>query len=142
MADDPRVHWDLGNPFGILIDEAADTGWSGRVFGMRELDGGDAGVLIASETGGARLVDDGGDAFPLSNDWTNPDLDCLAAGPDGPRHFLFSPGIWWSGLSLKRLGSLVHCLQINSYGVRPFRVLRRRLKLKSARRCLSWSWLV
>ena len=87
MADDPRVHWDLANPFGIVIDEALNTFWSGRVFDMLELDGGDAGVLVASETGGAWFVDDGGDAFPLSNDWTNPDLDCLAAGPDGPRHF-------------------------------------------------------
>lgn len=92
MADDPRVHWDLANPFGIVIDEAADTWWSGRVFDMLELDGGDAGVLVATETGGAWLVDDGGDAFPLSNDWTNPDLNCLAPGPDGPRHF-FAAGV-------------------------------------------------
>lgn len=92
MADDPRVHWDLANPGGIVIDEALDTWWSGRVFDVIELDGGDAGVLVASETGGAWFVDDGADAFPLSNDWTNPDLDCLAAGPDGPRHF-FAAGM-------------------------------------------------
>ena len=31
----------------------------------------------------------------------------------GPR-YLFSPGIWWSGLSMKRSGSTVHRLQMNS----------------------------
>jgi hypothetical protein len=87
MTDDPRVHWSLANPFGIVIDADLDTWWSGRVLDVVELDGGDAGVLVASETGGAWFVDDVGDALPLSNDWTNPDLHCLAAGPDGPRHF-------------------------------------------------------
>jgi hypothetical protein len=28
--------------------------------------------------------------------------------------YLFSPGIWWSGLSLNRSGSRVHRLQMNS----------------------------
>jgi hypothetical protein len=27
---------------------------------------------------------------------------------------LFSPGIWWSGLRMKRLGSSAHALQMNS----------------------------
>ena len=79
MADDPRIHWSLANPSGIVIDEQADTWWSGRVFDMLELDNGDAGVLVATETGGAWMVDSGGDAFPLSNDWTNPDLNALVA---------------------------------------------------------------
>ena len=92
MADDPRIHWSLANPFGIAIDVAADTWWSGRVFDVLELDNGDAGVLAATETGGAWMVTAGGDALPLSNDWTNPDLNALAAGPDGPRHF-FAAGV-------------------------------------------------
>src|SRR5215211_1216774 len=39
---------------------------------------------------------------------------------------LFSPGIWWSGLSVNRWGSIAQVLQMNSYGVRPRKVLRRR----------------
>lgn len=35
----------------------------------------------------------------------------------------FSPGIWWCGLRVKRLGSSAQALQMNSYSVRP----RRRL---------------
>lgn len=92
MADDARLHWDLANPFGIVIDEASDSWWSGRVFDVLELDGGDAGVLVATETGGVWMVDDGGSALALSNDWSNPDMFCLAAGPDGPRHF-FAAGV-------------------------------------------------
>ena len=42
---------------------------------------------------------------------------------------LFSPGIFWSGLSVNRFGSEVQHLQMNSYGVRPLRVFRRRPKL-------------
>lgn len=42
---------------------------------------------------------------------------------------MFSPGIWWSGLSLNFSGSIVQRLQMNSYGVSPLSVLSRRPKL-------------
>ena len=42
---------------------------------------------------------------------------------------MFSPGICWSGLILNLCGSEVQALQMNSYGVRPLRVLRRLAKL-------------
>jgi putative transposase len=42
---------------------------------------------------------------------------------------MFSPGICWSGLILNLCRSEVQALQINSYGVRPLRVLRRLAKL-------------
>ena len=45
------------------------------------------------------------------------------------RAYLFSPGVWCSGLSLNRSGSSVQTLQTYSYGVRPFRVLSRLAKL-------------
>ncbi len=92
MADDARLHWELANPFGIVIDEATDSWWSGRVFDVLELDGGAAGVLVATETGGVWMVDDGGSALALGDSWSNPDMFCLAAGPDGPRHF-FAAGV-------------------------------------------------
>ncbi len=46
-----------------------------------------------------------------------------------PRHLtpglntLFSPGVWWYGLSLNRSGSSVQIRQTYSWGVKPFRVL-------------------
>jgi hypothetical protein len=58
---------------------------------------------------------------------------------------LFSPGIWWIGLTMNRSGSEVQILQTYSLGVRPLSVLRRRAKLyalrKSARWLRSCSWL-
>ena len=42
---------------------------------------------------------------------------------------LYGPSIWWSGLSVNRWGSIAQVLQMNSYGVRPRKVLRRRAKL-------------
>jgi hypothetical protein len=42
---------------------------------------------------------------------------------------LFSPGICWSGLSLNRCGSDVQHFEMNSKGVRPLSVFRRRPKL-------------
>ena len=42
---------------------------------------------------------------------------------------MFSPGICWTGLILNLCGSEVQALQMNSYGVRPLRVLRRLAKL-------------
>ena len=46
-----------------------------------------------------------------------------------PVIYLFSPGICWSGLSLNRCGCEVQALQMNSYGVRPLRVLSLLAKL-------------
>ena len=85
--DDPRIRWELANPHGILIDELKDTWWSGRVFDLLEIDGGDTGLLVATESGGVWFVDATNDALPLSNTWNNPDVNCVVAGPDGPRHF-------------------------------------------------------
>ena len=42
---------------------------------------------------------------------------------------MFSPGIFWSGLIVNLFGSEVQALQMNSYGVRPLRVLSRLAKL-------------
>lgn len=87
MADDPRIVWKLANPYGVLRDEAQDTWWSGRVFDVKELDGGEGGLLLGTESGGVWFVDSANHALPLSDTWTDPDVNCLAAGPDGPRHF-------------------------------------------------------
>jgi hypothetical protein len=85
MADDSRIRWSLANSHGILIDEAADTWWSGRVFDVLELDVLGT-LLVATETGGVWLVSPGKDGTPLSDTWNSPDVNCLAMGPFGPHH--------------------------------------------------------
>ncbi len=42
---------------------------------------------------------------------------------------MFSPGIWWIGLTMNRSGSEVQIFAMYSYGVRPLSVLSRRAKL-------------
>ena len=53
---------------------------------------GDRDVLVGADTGGVwhlaptAGVADNVRAFPLSDDWENPDILCLAHGPDGTGH--------------------------------------------------------
>src|SRR5262245_12546784 len=87
MPDDPRLKWTLASPFGIQNNEAADAWCSGRVTDVLQFDGGDGGLLVATETGGVWSIAVNGATTPLSDSWNEPDVNCLAAGPDGPRHF-------------------------------------------------------
>ncbi len=86
MADDPRFKWELATPYGISIDAQQDAWWSGHVTDVLELDEGAGGLLIATQTGGVWSLSPGGTSMPLSNAWDHPDVNCLALGPDGPRH--------------------------------------------------------
>ncbi|MFN2417259.1 MAG: hypothetical protein ABR603_19135, partial [Pyrinomonadaceae bacterium] len=69
MSNDPRISWELPSQHGILIDEAQDAWWSGHVEDVLELDGGDGGLLVASQTGGVWMITNDNPALPLSNDW-------------------------------------------------------------------------
>lgn len=84
MADDPTIRWALASSFGIQVDEAQDAWYSGHVNDILELDTGQ--LLVATATGGVWVVDPASTSLPLSNDWFNPDINCLAFGPDDPRH--------------------------------------------------------
>ena len=55
----------------------------GHINDMVQLDGGAAGMLVASQTGGVWMIDRNNDALPLSDRWNKPDVNCLVAGPDG-----------------------------------------------------------
>jgi hypothetical protein len=87
MTDDPRIKWELLSPFGISIKEEQDAWWSGHVTDVLEMDQGIGGLLVATETGGVWSISNGGTTMPLSDSWDQPNVNCLAAGPDGPRHF-------------------------------------------------------
>jgi hypothetical protein len=93
MADDPGFAWRLANPGGILVDEATDAWYSGRVNSILELDNG--GVLIGTAFAGVWLVNVHADSSTGTyshdsptqlGDWDQPDINCLVAGPDGERH--------------------------------------------------------
>ena len=87
MSDSPQIQWELVSPYGISIDERENAWWSAHVEDVLELDGGDSGLPVAVETGGVWTIATNGASIPLSNNWDNPDVNCLAAGPDGPHHF-------------------------------------------------------
>jgi hypothetical protein len=92
MSNDPRIRWELPSHHGILVDESQNAWLSGHVEDVLELDGGDSGLLVASHTGGVWMVATDNSALPLSNDWDVPDINTLAVGPDGPRHFFAGGG--------------------------------------------------
>src|SRR4029078_1073532 len=86
MANPLGVKWELANPYGIAVDERNGVWHSGHVTDVLELDGGDAGLLVATETGGVWSISPNGMTVPLSDGWDKPDVNCLAFGPDGDRH--------------------------------------------------------
>src|SRR5436853_1952548 len=83
--DDPPVQWQLASPFGILIDESKNAWHSGHVNDVIEFTDRSA-IVVATESGGVWVLSDSADPLPLSTTWDNPDVKCLAMGPDGPRH--------------------------------------------------------
>jgi hypothetical protein len=79
----PELTWSLLNPFGIQVDPAGTTWHAGHVTDVLELH--DGVLLVGSVNGGIWQVRSNGDAMPLSNQWSNADVACLAFGPDGFR---------------------------------------------------------
>jgi hypothetical protein len=54
------------------------------------------GILVGTDTGGVWSISSAGLALALSDeDWDNPDVNCLAFGPDDPNHFY--AGCKWKG---------------------------------------------
>ena len=82
LLDDPSVQWKQANPLAIEIDANANAWHSGRVNDVLALDSNR--LVVGTDTGGVWLVST--TAIPLSNNWDNPDIKCLAFGPDGPEH--------------------------------------------------------
>jgi hypothetical protein len=86
----PNLQWSGANESGILRDASADIWNSGHVNDLLELSPvGDAlrQIVVGTDSGGVWIVDEQGHTSgPLSDFWENPDVRCLAAGPDGPTH--------------------------------------------------------
>ena len=86
MAEQLGVQWELANPYGIAIDEANNVWHAGHVTDLLELDDGNAGLLVATETGGVWTISTNGMTLALSDSWDEPNINCLAMGPDHERH--------------------------------------------------------
>ncbi len=84
------LSWSRVNSLGILKDAGQDAWHAGRVVDVIAQTS--SGVLAATEHGGVWSVTHGGFAIPLSDSWDKPDMNSLAAGPDGPAHF-FAAGV-------------------------------------------------
>ena len=82
-----NVPWSLATPFGIMIDEQNDVWHTGHVNDIVPVDGWAGGMLVAAQTGGVWWLNQNNDVLPLSDRWNKPDVNCLAVGTDGPRHF-------------------------------------------------------
>lgn len=80
---DNSINWQQANPFAIQMD--ADAWHAGHVTDILATDG--TGLLVATDSGGVWSIATTGAALPLSDDWDNPDVNCLSLGPDGPNHF-------------------------------------------------------
>jgi hypothetical protein len=85
MPEDPTVRWVQATGFGIQIDEQEGAWHSGHVNDIIELQDQSA-IVVATESGGVWMIDRNSNSLPLSDTWDNPDVKCLALGPDGPRH--------------------------------------------------------
>ena len=90
--------WKLASSWGSLRrgdpDDPEAAFHAGHINDVLRLDTPPANpLLVASDTSGVWLVNEhGGPALPLSESWTQPDLQCLAQGTRGAMH-VFAGGI-------------------------------------------------
>src|SRR5690348_11522676 len=82
------ITWFPANGWGIQMQ--LNVWHAGRVNDVLVLQTGAehaGGVLVGADGGGVWLTNvPGAGASPLSDDWDNPDIMCLAQGPNSPSH--------------------------------------------------------
>jgi hypothetical protein len=89
---DGSIRWKQANPSAILIEAGEKDAWNaGRVLDVLPLSNG--AILVGSDGGGVWSVANTGAALPLSNDWDDPDVNCLERGPNGINHFYAGCGL-------------------------------------------------
>lgn len=78
--------WELVNKGGIEMDSTINAWNAGSTYDMIKID--DQNILLATSGAGVWLINESsGDSKPLSKDWENTHVTCLAAGPNGAHHF-------------------------------------------------------
>lgn len=81
-TDDPKLEWTLVNRYGI--DVGSGSFHAGRTLDVLTTKRGD--VIAASETGGVWLLPRSSAGVPVSTEWENTEVNCLAFGPEGEGH--------------------------------------------------------
>ena len=80
------MKWEIVNSGGIEVDPASNSWHAGRVNDMLKIR--KDRILVATPNSGVWVIHLGdGNAIPLSLDWDNPNVTCLAFGPSGHRIF-------------------------------------------------------
>ena len=103
MPDIPprTMKWEIANSGGIEIDPVANAWHAGRVTDMLRIkihpffeptpDRGS--IIVATPRSGVWAINlAGGESIPLSIYWENPNVTCLAFGPDGDQHIFAGCG--------------------------------------------------
>ena len=86
-GESPYVSWTLTNPWGINFDPTNNTWASGRVYAFLALDV--LEILLGTEQGGVWMLNPFTFVGPLARpigDFDDPNITCLALGPDGAHH--------------------------------------------------------
>ncbi|MBL8350247.1 MAG: hypothetical protein JNL87_08010 [Burkholderiaceae bacterium] len=77
--------WSLVSPLAIQIDGAGQVWHAGRVNAVLQF-GTETSLLVGADQGGVWRVTSLGEATAFSDAWDNPNVLCLAAGPDASHH--------------------------------------------------------
>ena len=101
---DESIQWAQAGTSALAINKDQGIWHSGHVNAIIPL-GGDA-ILVGADTGGVWSVNADGGAVPLSNDWENPEITCMAIGPDGPNHFYAGSGYNGASTDFKTVGAV------------------------------------
>jgi hypothetical protein len=89
-ASTPQLQWTLVSPYGIQRDDSGRIWHAGHVTDV--LDAGNGALLVGADKGGVWSVSGDGSGTCLSDTFDNPNVLCLAKGPDGPQHFFAGSG--------------------------------------------------
>ena len=83
----PSFRWIESSPTAIQIDENEKVWHSGRVIDLLYL--GNGRLLVGTATGGVWIANPDGTGYPISNDWSFPNVLCLAQGRGSDADIIF-----------------------------------------------------
>jgi hypothetical protein len=95
MKRDPVIQWSPVSQTAILRGIQANAWWAGHVNAILVLPPGSeypGALLVGADTGGIWLIQQPSNNSPnaparcLTDDWDDPNIQCIAGGPNGPNH--------------------------------------------------------
>ena len=91
---DPGVRWEQAGSAALAIDPDQGIWHAGHVNAL--LATGEGGLLAGTDSGGVWAIASNGVALAHSNDWNDPNITCLARGPDDANHFYAGAAVFGS----------------------------------------------